>query len=218
MAGLADADAINLFRDIGLCCNIWTQYLVHLPRPDPQVISARYLGEIMYQKLFGIDRRAAKPADKDVPTARGLEVVEDDPDTVWGMWNEAVANQDSRHGGLSSTASHAAGEPESARDHGPSTVPMTLEDKTIEQRISDALGIVQTHHARIANTIRTLWGDKECAVYVNKLIMSGGDGMGHARVGFNQDAVAAMMELSDVHEILFGPPEFTGTGFGDFKR
>jgi hypothetical protein len=43
--------------------------------------------------------------------------------------------------------------------------------------------------------------------------MSGGDGMGHARIGFNQDAVTAMMALSDLHEAQFGPDEM-GTGMG----
>jgi hypothetical protein len=70
--------------------------------------------------------------------------------------------------------------------------------------------MVELHHRRIANTIRTLWGYKECGVYINKLIMSGGDGMGHARVGFNQEAVEAMLVLSDIHDAEFGPPENSG--------
>jgi hypothetical protein len=69
------------------------------------------------------------------------------------------------------------------------------------------------HHRRIANTIRTLWGYKECSIYINKLIMAGGDGMGQSRVGFNQDAVQAMLALSDIHDAQFGAPE-TGGGLG----
>lgn len=92
------------------------------------------------------------------------------------------------------------------------TMPLTLPDADIpeltpEQRKSEALAVVELHHQRIANTIRTLWGYKECSVYINKLIMAGGDGMGHARVGFNQDAVEAMLILADLHDAEFGPPD-----------
>jgi hypothetical protein len=87
------------------------------------------------------------------------------------------------------------------------TAPQPLvTELTLEQRKNLALATVEQHHQRVANTIRTLWGYRECSVYINRLIMAGGDGMGHARVGFNQDAVAAMLALSDVHDAEFGPP------------
>jgi hypothetical protein len=93
------------------------------------------------------------------------------------------------------------------------TSPMDLAPElTLEERKTLALDIVGQHHQRIANTIRTLWGYKECSAYINRLIMAGGDGMGHARVGFNQDAVAAMLALSDIHDAEFGPPDSTGGG------
>lgn len=95
------------------------------------------------------------------------------------------------------------------------TAPMGLEPElSLEQRKTNALHIVEVHHQRIANTIRTLWGYRECSVYINRLIMAGGDGMGHARVGFNQDAAAAMLELSDVHDAEFGPPSTLGGALG----
>ena len=95
------------------------------------------------------------------------------------------------------------------------TVPSPLNPElTLEQRTSAALATVELHHQRIANTIRTLWGYKECSVYINRLIMAGGDGMGHARVGFNQDAVAAMLALSDIHDAEFGPPDTLGGALG----
>jgi hypothetical protein len=78
--------------------------------------------------------------------------------------------------------------------------------------------VVELHHQRIANTIRTLWGYKECGTYINKLIMNGGDGMGHARVGFNQDAVVAMMALSDMHEAEFGPADIGAFGLTDQSK
>jgi hypothetical protein len=94
------------------------------------------------------------------------------------------------------------------------TEPTPLEPPTLGQRKNQALDTVEKHHQRIANTIRTLWGYKECGVYINKLIMSGGDGMGHARVGFNQDAVQAMLELSDLHDAEYGPPDTPSGGLG----
>jgi hypothetical protein len=37
-------------------------------------------------------------------------------------------------------------------------------------------------------------------------------------MGFNQDAAAAMMVLSDLHDELFGVMQSgSGTGFGDFS-
>ncbi len=96
------------------------------------------------------------------------------------------------------------------------TEQMSLEPEppSLIERKNMALDIVELHHQRIANTIRTLWGYPECGAYINKLIMAGGDGMGQARVGFNQDAVQAMLELSDLHDVEFGPPEIPGSVLG----
>ena len=95
------------------------------------------------------------------------------------------------------------------------TAPMSLEPElTLAQRRDQALAIVEQHHVRIANTIRTLWGFRDCSVYINRLIMAGGDGMGQARVGFNQEAAAAMLALSDVHDEEFGPPSTLGGALG----
>jgi hypothetical protein len=179
----------------------------------------------MLSRFFGKGDKPADASPKEAGDTRGLEVVEDDPDTAWSMWDSALAEQDSRS--FSAAAAPAAKavspngnaamppvntpsqtparvEPEAA------TQPMELQQKTLEQRKNDALEMVELHHRRIANTIRTLWGYKECGVYINKLIMSGGDGMGHARVGFNQEAVEAMLVLSDIHDAEFGPPENSG--------
>ena len=176
----------------------------------------------MFKKIFGKDDKdgqKAKPPVKGALSARGLEVVDDDPETVWGMWDSAMADLASRDANLPSTASkvpEASGFPNDDSEY--HTVPMSYDEKPTSQRVADALAVVEAHHQRIASTIRSLWGDKECANYVNKLIMSGGDGMGHARVGFNQEAVTAMMALSDLHEELFGPPEMVQFGFDDRKR
>lgn len=164
---------------------------------------------------------------RDAPDSRGLEVKEDDPDTAWSLWDSALAEQDSRFVDLPPISSAVPLSPEppprsqakaadAFADIDIPTQPMGLEEVTPAQRMKAALDIVELHHHRIANTIRTLWGYKECSVYINKLIMNGGDGMGNARIGFNQEAADAMMVLADLHDAEFGGTEFGGDlGFGD---
>lgn len=174
----------------------------------------------MFSRFLGKGDKPVDPPAKDAVDSRGLEVVEDDPETVWGLWDDALAQQDSRFGTLE-TAVPALADPEFAQATVPTplndpeevTQPLALEDKSQAQRQADALQVVDLHHHRIANTIRSLWGYKECSAYINKLIMNGGDGMGQARIGFNQEAVAAMMVLADLHEAQFGPAE-VDSGFG----
>lgn len=164
---------------------------------------------------------------KDAPDSRGLEVKEDDPDTAWSLWDSALAEQDSRFLDLPpiSRSMPLAPEPrarslakaaEAYPDLEVPTQPLGLEDAAPALRMKAALDLVELHHHRIANTIRTLWGYKECSVYINKLIMNGGDGMGNARIGFNQEAADAMMVLADLHDAEFGSSDSGGgLGFAD---
>ena len=187
----------------------------------------------MLSRFFGKRDKSDDSPTKEVKNARGLEVTEDDPDAAWKKWDRALAEQDSGqpkaaskpaappplHAPLRSTAAAAPPPapvpvPASDLDFVLPTAPVALEQLTLEQRKKIALDTVDLHHHRIANTIRTLWGYKECSVYINKLIMAGGDGMGHARVGFNQDAVEAMLALSDIHDAEFGPPDSIVGGLG----
>jgi hypothetical protein len=159
----------------------------------------------------------------DASDSRGLEVVEDDPETSWSLWDSALAEQDSRYNGMAPMTRVAplilSAKPlprsrtelksaEAFPDFEEiATQPMGLEEKSPAQRAADALEIVELFHHRIATTIRTLWGYKECSLYINKLIMNGGDGMGNARVGFNAEAAQAMLILTDLHDQMFGPAE-----------
>jgi hypothetical protein len=177
----------------------------------------------MLSRFFGKGDKSSESPQKEAKDTRGLEVVEDDPDTAWSMWDSALAEQDSKQ--LQAPPGLAGSDAASAvivndkpivpqpTEFDASTQPMTLEELSLGQRKERALQVVELHHRRIANTIRTLWGYKECAIYINKLIMSGGDGMGHARVGFNQDAVQAMLALSDIHDAQFGSQD-DGGGLG----
>jgi hypothetical protein len=92
------------------------------------------------------------------------------------------------------------------------TQPTALEeDLSDEQRARQALDVVEQFHPRIATTIRAFWGYNECPLYINKLIMEGDDGMGHARSGFNPQAAQAMLVLADLHDTLFGAREAHST-------
>lgn len=179
----------------------------------------------MFSGFFGKGNKSAKPPVKQAGSARGLEVIEDDPDTAWGLWDSALAQQDSRfHADGPSSASATAVDPPVPSstidlDVGSApTQPMGLEQATPIQRKNAALAVVEAHHQRVANTIRTLWGYKECSVYINKLIMNGGDGMGHARIGFNQEAVESMLTLADIHDAIYGESVDPGLDFGDTTR
>lgn len=184
----------------------------------------------MFSRFRG---KSSKPdTAKDAPDSRGLEVREDDPDTAWSMWNIAMAQRDLPALDLPPNSSSATPGPAPATEPAASmqpevfkpfpdleipTMPLSLEDASPAQRMKVALDIVEMHHHRIANTIRTLWGYKECSVYINKLIMNGGDGMGNARIGFNQEAADAMMILGDLHDAEFGVADGNGLGFEGFS-
>ena len=167
----------------------------------------------MFSGFLGRGKKPDGPPD--AVDSRGLEVVEDDPDTTWGLWESAVAEQDSKFSALPTIdpafqSTTPMGLPETQ------ALSQTREARTLEQRKDDALLTVELHHHRIANTIRTLWGYKECSDYISKLILSGGDGMGHARLGFNQDAANAMMLLAELHDAQFGRTDDSiGSGFSD---
>ena len=175
----------------------------------------------MFSGFLGRGKKPDGPPD--ALDSRGLEVVEDDPDTTWGLWESAVAEQDSKFSALPSldTNPDAASAyqntlPMSLSEGDMATQPLSLQERSLDQRREDALLTVELHHHRIANTIRTLWGYKECSDYISKLILSGGDGMGHARIGFNQEAANAMMLLAELHDAQFGPPQPSGgSGFAD---
>jgi hypothetical protein len=168
----------------------------------------------MFSRFLGKGDKTANASKTEAVNSRGLEVNEDDPESIWSMWNSALAEQDSRFSELPpekvasirADGNANAAEPWPVQDQFDApTQPAALQEKTPEQRKEEAIAVVELRHRRIANTIRTVWGYKECGAYINRLIMSGGDGMGHARIGFNQDTVTAMMALSDLHEAQFGP-------------
>ena len=178
----------------------------------------------MFGGFLGKGKKPVEVPVKGAAESRGLEVREDDPDTSWGLWENAVAEQDSRFSAfhvedaqqVSGPSDYQRTAPMPLAGADPAT-PTSREERTKEQLKEDALQIVELHHHRIANTIRSLWGYKECSAYISKLILNGLDDTGNARSGFNQEAAHAMMMLGDLHDAAFGPMDSVGgAGIGEF--
>ncbi len=81
------------------------------------------------------------------------------------------------------------------------TRPMGLHEIPRQARIDREMVIITRHHERIAKAINVFWGHRDCTEYLQKLIMSGGDGVGKARVGFKSEVLTALMQLSELHEV-----------------
>lgn len=85
------------------------------------------------------------------------------------------------------------------------TRPMPLHELPVQVGIDMAMAVVDKHHARIGNAIRIFWGTQDCVDYMQKLVLSGGDGLGHARVGFKPEVVSALMSLVTMHRADASP-------------
>ena len=94
----------------------------------------------------------------------------------------------------------------------PPTGTDSLNEVAIAQKKKEAFDILELQNQPIANSIRTLWGYKECVVLINKLIMNGGDGVGSCRIGFSQAVKLAILKLGDLHEA-----QFATTASGGFE-
>ncbi len=81
------------------------------------------------------------------------------------------------------------------------TRPMGLHEFPKQARIDREMAVIASHHERITTAINTFWGHRDCTEYLQKLILSGGDGAGKARVGFKPAVLAALINLSELHEV-----------------
>lgn len=79
------------------------------------------------------------------------------------------------------------------------TRPMGLHEIPRQARIDREMAVITQHHARIAKAIETFWGHRDCEEYLQKLILSGGDGVGKTRVGFKSVVLAALINLLNLH-------------------
>lgn len=80
------------------------------------------------------------------------------------------------------------------------TRPMGLHEFPRQFQIDQEMAVIALHHARIEKAIRTFWGHPDCVDYLQKLILSGGDGAGHSRVGFKAVVLSALMNLEALHD------------------
>ena len=51
----------------------------------------------MFSGFFGKDDKSAKTPTKEALDSRGLEIIEDDPETTWSLWDNALAEHATRH-------------------------------------------------------------------------------------------------------------------------
>ncbi len=70
-----------------------------------------------------------------------------------------------------------------------------------QERIDRQIAIIEQYHPHIAKGLKLMWGYKECIEYMEKLVISGGDGAGKSRVGFRVEVLSALMDLTSLHEI-----------------
>jgi len=80
------------------------------------------------------------------------------------------------------------------------TRPLPLKDIPLMDRRIRQMAIISRQHERIARTIDAFWGQPECANYLQKLIMSGGDGVEKTRVGFKPQVMSALIALTELHD------------------
>ena len=83
-------------------------------------------------------------------------------------------------------------------EHEP-TRPSPLHEQPKQARIDHQLAMIGEQHEHIVKIIRILWGHKECLDYIKQLVFDGGDGVGRSRVGFKQEILAALIDLSNLH-------------------
>lgn len=81
------------------------------------------------------------------------------------------------------------------------TRPMPLHELPRQVGIDNAMAVVERHHPRIAKAIGVFWGTRDCVEYIQKLVMSGGDGLGRNRIGFKPEMVSALLSLISLHQL-----------------
>ncbi|MDO8699452.1 MAG: hypothetical protein Q7J75_03390 [Rhodoferax sp.] len=81
------------------------------------------------------------------------------------------------------------------------TRPMPLHEFPRQVRIDHEMALINRQHERIAKAISVFWGHRDCVEYLQNLILSGGDGVGRARIGFKPEILAALINLTNLHEV-----------------
>ncbi len=82
------------------------------------------------------------------------------------------------------------------------TRPLPLHERPLEARIEHEMVIIAERHPRIAASITRFWGHRDCVEYLQTLIIQGGDGDEHKRVGFRSEVLSALINLAGLHRQL----------------
>lgn len=85
------------------------------------------------------------------------------------------------------------------------TRPMPLHEFPRQVGIDQSMATIAKHHERIAKAIELFWGTRDCVEYLQKLVMSGGDGLGKTRIGFKPEVVSALLSLISLHQMNPAP-------------
>ena len=97
--------------------------------------------------------------------------------------------------------SNITGLPEISFESGdPITRPMTLNELPRQFQVDHNIDIIKRRHERVAQSIKMFWGHRDCAEYLQSLIISGGDGSAHERIGFTPEVMTALFNLARLNE------------------
>jgi len=83
------------------------------------------------------------------------------------------------------------------------TRPMPLHERPLQARIDVAMALVARYHVRIALAIEGFWGHRDCAAYLQTLVLDGYK-EGEKRMGFRPEVLGALMTLLELHKQQFG--------------
>ena len=90
------------------------------------------------------------------------------------------------------------------------TRPTPLHEQPKQARLDYQLEVIRAQHEHIVKIILVLWGHQECLDYIRQLVFDGGDGVGRNRVGFKQEVLSALIDLSNLHEMAPTEPPVAG--------
>lgn len=155
----------------------------------------------MLMESDGSDSEDTPPESR--PESAGIEVVEDDPETVWGLWDSATVEQESRFGEMRPSEFDSVmvrGRREGAI--GTSDTRGLSHENEMDGKIVNAFLVVARHRQDIATTVRSMWGSDDCIGFINKHIV---DGI-YQHGGLAMEAAEALIELADLHYVKFNAP------------
>lgn len=87
---------------------------------------------------------------------------------------------------------------EDSTQQAPSTAPAS---KREPPTLAQCLETVRRIHPHIGRALDSLWGFAECETYLQRLIQDGSDGQDHARRGFSDEVMQALLTIAERHRV-----------------